>query len=388
MNYNILQKICMIIYLIIMAVSAIINFGTFIYFIPIIGEIATLVFIPTYEINIIITSILVIISGIYVYKNREKKGKIIFLISLLILISIGITSVQVITNVSNQGENISFTEVFEMSDFSNIKVNTEYYTDQNGEKNGVNVYYTEDEIKDKPIIIYIHGGGWIKGSKDDHISMNKNFAKNGYIVISLDYELSTEEKNNWNFTEKQLCYGILWVKNNAYTYNGDTNKIYMIGDSAGGNLLLNISYKINNGEYDTIDQQELPKINAVSVIYPVINLIDFYNNESLIMGDSAKKMVTSYVGGNPHEYSKRYESLNPINHITDKIPPTLIVVGERDSLVPPNSTYIFAERLEKNKLKNKLIRIPYCNHAGDNSINNFMGQTYIKNTLKWFNSYK
>lgn len=387
MKDGILQKLFIIFYLIILAILAIINFGTALYFIPIIGEIATLIFIPTYEINFIITIVLIAISCFYVYRNKGKKGKIFLTINLLIFVCGLFVSTKIITNVNNQGEKISLLKIFEINDFNNVKVNTEYYLDSNNKRIGINVYHVEDKVKNKPVIIYIHGGGWIEGSKDDHEQMNKIFAKNGYVVISLDYDLSTRENNYWNFTEKQLLYGILWGKNNMSLYNGDINQLYMIGDSAGGNLALNLSYKINNGEYDAINEQKLPQIKAVSVIYPVIDLKEFYNNNSFIMENLAKEMVTSYTGENPNKFLERHETLNPGNFITEKIPPSLIIVGEQDSLVPPNATYKFIEKLKKNNVKNKLVRIPYGNHVGDNFVNSFMGQSYINNTLKWFNSF-
>ena len=389
MDKDISQKLLKIFFLIILGIVAIINVGTVLCFIPILGEIATLVFIPTYKLNMIITVFISIVSSFYLYKNKGKNSRIIFAISLLILICFIIISTKIIIDVNNQGEDISLIKIFEVSNFSNVKVDETYYIDQNGKEIGANVYYVEDNVKNKPIMIYIHGGGWISGSKDNHTQMNEAFAKNGYVVISLDYELSTKENNYWDFTEKQLFYGFLWGKENASKYNGDISKVYMIGDSAGGNLVLNLSYKINNGEYDKINEGNLSKINAISVIYPVIDLTEFYNNNnSIIMRNLAKDMATSYIGGTPNKYSERYTINNPENYITDKVPPTLIVLGEQDTLVAPETTYNFIKKLDSAKIKNKLVKIPYGNHAGDISIKNFMGQTYINNTLEWFNNYK
>ena len=128
----------------------------------------------------------------------------------------------------------------------------------------------------------------------------------------------------------------------------------------------------------------MPEVNAVSVIYPVTSVEDFYNMGNFVTAGTARKMAACYLGGSPEEYPERYAAVNPANFISAKTPPTLITLGTGDTSVKPKSTYAFAKKLESEGVKTALIKVPFANHVADNEVNNFMSQAYINNTLKWF----
>ena len=173
-----------------------------------------------------------------------------------------------------------------------------------------------------------------------------------------------------------------WTDINIANYGGSTKRFYMVGDSAGGNLALNLSYKIGSGKY-----KNMPKVNAVSVIYPVTSVEDFYNMGNFVTKPPAQKMAAFYTGGSPEEYPDRYAEVNPVNFVDGNTPPTLITLGTGDTSVSPKSTYAFAQKLQQKGVENALIKVPFANHVADSEDNNFMSQAYINNTLKWFNTH-
>ena len=375
------KKIFRVLYWFILVLCVFEAVGTLLYFVPLIGDLATMGFFRFYKILLACNALLLVMAIVYLCSRKTKKYVIHAVISVISVAVFVFLSVFIPSNINSQGEKISFAKVFSSSDFSEVKEYSTVYTSE-PEKCELSVFYTDDEKNDKPVIFYAHGGGWILGSRYDRLHITKQLAKNGFVVVCADYSLSTQENNYWNFTEKQLLKAVEWTDINIRNYGGSTKRFYMVGDSAGGNLALNLAYKINSGEY-----KNMPKVNAVSVIYPVTSVEDFYNMGNFVTKPTAQKMAAFYTGGSPKEYPERYSAVNPAEYISKTTPPTLITLGTGDTSVNPKSTYAFDKKLEQNGVETALIKVPFANHVGDSEDNNFMSQAYVNNTVKWFNTH-
>ena len=86
-----------------------------------------------------------------------------------------------------------------------------------------------------PVLVYLHGGGWVILSPDSHAGLAKKFAVGaGVIVVSVDYRLAPE--NPYPAGLDDCVAAFLWVRQNAASLGGDPNRVAIGGDSAGGNL--------------------------------------------------------------------------------------------------------------------------------------------------------
>ncbi|MBR3325066.1 MAG: alpha/beta hydrolase [Clostridia bacterium] len=382
-EFTIGAKIVRTMYYIIIYIFAIFMLGNIFYKIPIYGDVATSYSGSLIHVWIIVATLLLIISLIRFIKIKNKINIINLIISIFSVLVCFFILTKIMISFNEQGVNVSLLKSYFKEDVSKVQKEVTNYVDGEGNELPINLYYSESK-NNKPIIVYTHGGGWITGSENDNEYTSKVLAKNGYVVASIGYQLSTEEKHLWDKTEKQILYGI-----NKIATELNSEEIYTIGDSAGGNLALEISYKINNGMYDEVYEEKLPRVKAVSVNYPVTNPKDFYyNNTNVMSSELSKTMARCYTGGSPQEYPNRYETISPANYISKNTPPTSIIVGENDPLVPPYSTYNFADGLNKNGVKSKLVKVPYFGHAGDMYKNNLFNQAYINLTQKWFNDNK
>ena len=274
-------------------------------------------------------------------------------------------------------------------DVSGVRVETYPYTRSEYGTVYLDAYCADDGKTDKPIMIYIHGGGWIQGTREAHAYYSKVFAKHGYVVFSLDYDLSSPERHLAETTELQLTEAFAWVKNHAADFGADIAKLYLTGGSAGGNLALELGYKINAGVYQTAaDGTELPTVRAVSVTFPAANVATFYNNGDLVLGGMAHKMAWSYTGCSPEENPALYDSLAPVNVITAGAPATNIVVGAADSLVPPESSYELDAALEQAGIAHQTVIVPFGNHMFDMVDGNMTNCAYLELSLRWFEQYQ
>ena len=273
-------------------------------------------------------------------------------------------------------------------DVSFVRTETYPYMRSEFSELELNVYTADDGETGRPIMVYIHGGGWIQGTKDSHSYYSKVFAKHGYVVFSVEYDLSTEERHLADSTELQIAEALAWIKNHAADFGGDSSRIFLTGGSAGGNLAIELGYKINGGVYRTsTDGTELPKIKAVSVTFPVASLESFYQNTDPVLGPMAHRMASCYTGCSPEDNPELYESLAPISSITPDAPPTCMFVGAADSLVPPEATYELRDALEAAGITSQMIVVPYGNHMFDIADGNMMNCAYLELSMRWFEQY-
>jgi acetyl esterase len=88
----------------------------------------------------------------------------------------------------------------------------------------------------RPVIMYIHGGGFTMCSKDTHRGIGQIYAANGYVVFNINYRLAPKYRYPAAIEDAALAYQ--WIVENAKTYGGDPERIIVAGESAGGNLTL------------------------------------------------------------------------------------------------------------------------------------------------------
>ena len=231
-----------------------------------------------------------------------------------------------------------------------------------------------------PVIVMVHGGGFISSSRLEGTppAHARWFAEHGYLVISADYTLSTDQRHLWDVTEQQIGCALVWTGANARRYGGDTTRLMMIGDSAGGNLALQAAYKGNSGRLRSSCGGEPPRVDAVSALYPVSDMAQLYANEP------SRVFAERYVGGSPDEYPERYAATTPANHITPQAPPTLLTMGTSDYIVPPHGTRRLHDRLHRGGVPCDLIEVPYGQHVFDAAPGAVGTQVWRQATLRWF----
>lgn len=106
-------------------------------------------------------------------------------------------------------------------------------------KQSLNVYRTDAEAKSLPVpvVIWVHGGGWRNGDKDNRAGMNlcQTWAKSGCVVVGLDYRLTPAVVHPAHIED--VAAGIAWVHGNIARYGGDPQRVFLLGHSAGAHLV-------------------------------------------------------------------------------------------------------------------------------------------------------
>ena len=214
--------------------------------------------------------------------------------------------------------------------------------------------------------LYLYPRRWLgRGNAEAAEADYRWLVERGYLVLSFEYPLSSEKQATWNVTHPLLGCALVWANANAARYGGDASRLALWGESAGGNLVLNVAYMANAGTLKPACSGPLPIIRATAALYPVIDAARMYHNPDPIAGSFARMMTTRYTGGTPIQFPDRYAAINPTTHITAKAPPTLLIIPQSDHLLEQAAAYAFEEKARAEGVKTRLIRMPYAEHSFD-----------------------
>lgn len=215
----------------------------------------------------------------------------------------------------------------------------------NNKCNKMDVYQQIGNSKKLPVIINIHGGGFLLGKKEVNRFYCETLAIKGYIVFCVEYPLSPQTKIIDILND--LIMAINKVNEIAYKYNGNINELYLTGDSAGAYLCVYLA-AIKNNNY----LKDVLKVNSIIPSIKALGLISgmFFTDKIDNIGIFLPKMI----------YGKNYKKLydNAYYNILNKnvmayLPPCFIITGKGDFL--RHYSVMFAKELNKNNIKYELL---------------------------------
>jgi len=199
-----------------------------------------------------------------------------------------------------------------------------------GEWNLLDVYHQKDVSKPMPVIVNIHGGGWVYGNKEIYQFYCMNLAQRGFVVVNFNYRLAPEA--NYPAPLEDINAVMTFMKENADAYYMDINNVFVVGDSAGGQLASHYLTIYTNPEYAEFFTFNVPdvKIRAAGLncgVYDVKRNIEADLNER----------ITDYVGKdnfqNPMAKGTVMESLDVLGNITKDFVPSYVMSAVNDFLV-------------------------------------------------------
>lgn len=239
-----------------------------------------------------------------------------------------------------------------------------------------------------PILVYVHGGGWVGGSHRDRSTDMRFFADQGYLVFSVGYSLSNATRHHWNAVQPQVGCALGWIARHAPELDGDPGRIAMIGDSAGGNLVVNSAYIAATGTLPSAcAPSPSPRIRAVVAVVPALYTKELATNPYPVIGPAVASMLHSYTGGTPQQYPSRYESFESERFISALAPPTLLLAGESDHLVAADQSRRFAARAEQAGVQVRRVAIPFTNHVFGLASTSYSRQALRQLTLHWLGKH-
>lgn len=108
------------------------------------------------------------------------------------------------------------------------------YAGNADEANTLNIFYKNDSIKDKPVLIFVHGGSWSSGKKETYWWLGRNFARKGVVTVIINYRLAPNVQ--YEKMGNDCALAVKWVKEHITDYTASADKIFVMGHSAGAHL--------------------------------------------------------------------------------------------------------------------------------------------------------
>lgn len=108
------------------------------------------------------------------------------------------------------------------------------YANNSDLNNSLNVFYKNDGVKDKPVLIFIHGGSWSSGKKETYWWLGRNFARKGVVTVIINYPLAPDAQ--YEKMGDDCALAVKWVQTNIANYTASADKIFVMGHSAGAHL--------------------------------------------------------------------------------------------------------------------------------------------------------
>lgn len=204
----------------------------------------------------------------------------------------------------------------------------------------LDLYAPEKISKPVPGLIFIHGGGWTGGSRDVYKPYTVSYAKKGYVAATISYRFSGEA--TFPAAVEDAKCAVRWLRANSAKYHVDPNKIAVIGGSAGGHLSLMVGYSSEVPELEGDGGN--PKVS--SRVQAVVDLYGPYD----LTTDFARKagVVKKFLGDKTYdEAPELYKRASPMTYLTKNDPPTLILHGTIDDVVPIEQSDRLAARLKE-----------------------------------------
>ncbi|MFI9511075.1 alpha/beta hydrolase fold domain-containing protein [Nocardia sp. NPDC052566] len=211
----------------------------------------------------------------------------------------------------------------------------------------------------RPAVVWVHGGGWSEGDRGEGPKWHRWLNDKGYAVFSIEYRLAPPAR--WNQAPADIKCAIGWVKQQAGQFGVDPERVMVAGGSAGGNLALMGAYA---------DDRVPPScavgdtsVRAVAAFYPPTELVSAWRDTGA--PEYGRKAMRDYLGGSPDEVPDRYAAASPTTYVRQGLPPTLLLHGARDHVVPIGQSTELAARLQAVRVEHQLLSIPFGEHAYD-----------------------
>ncbi len=214
-----------------------------------------------------------------------------------------------------------------------------------------------------PLIVYIHGGAFKMGSKEQGAPLE--YLAQGYALASINYRLSQHAL--FPAQVEDCKSAIRWLRAHAAEYRLDPERIAAWGPSAGGHLAAMLGTTGDTTEFDTGAHLDQPsRVQAVVDYFGPTDFLqmDAHRLAGGMVHDPADSPESELIGGPIQQNREKAARANPITYVSKNDPPFLIVHGSADPLVPHHQSELLEAALKAAGVPVTFYTVPGAGHGG------------------------
>jgi acetyl esterase/lipase len=212
----------------------------------------------------------------------------------------------------------------------------------------------------RPLIVWVHGGGWQSGDKSQCLPVRLGFPDRGYSVACVNYRLSVVAP--FPAQIEDVRDAIAFLRTNAARYGVDARRFIAWGSSAGGHLV-SLAGTTSGSAAFTADAVG-SAVQAVVDFYGPIDLTAMATTPGYTSHGAADSAESKLLGGPVLEQTEAARRANPVSYVDRGDPPCLIVHGSADPVVPPAQSQLFHDALRAAGVAVELRVLPGAKHGG------------------------
>ncbi len=220
----------------------------------------------------------------------------------------------------------------------------------------MDVYYPPSASEPWPLVVYVHGGGWQSGDKNEGAGYREvaGLQNEGFLVVSINYRLAPQAKFPAQIQDVKCA--IRYFRAQASTYNLNSSKIGVWGGSAGGHLVSLLGTSDSSAGWDVgeyLDQSS--RVQAVVDMFGPADLTRSFAG----LGSQLQKDV--FGAASPTD--PILAAASPITYVSPDDPPFLILQGEQDDLVPVEQSQSLYDSLQAASVGCELVFVQNAGHG-------------------------
>jgi acetyl esterase/lipase len=213
-----------------------------------------------------------------------------------------------------------------------------------GERQRLDVYSPKGATK-APVLIFVHGGGWYRGGKDEYPFLGDAFVEKGYVTVIISYRVAPQAV--FPASVQDVATSVRWVKENIANLGGDPNRVYLMGQSSGAHIASLVA----------LDPRYLREVgldrNAIRAFVGQAGPYDFR--------DFLEVDKPTQVAMGPRE---NWPQTQPINFVDGKQPPMLLQHGLKDDVVNIKNPDILSGIIKQKGGEVEVRYYPEVDHPG------------------------
>ncbi|MBX9631358.1 MAG: alpha/beta hydrolase [Burkholderiales bacterium] len=207
----------------------------------------------------------------------------------------------------------------------------------------VDVFYPKEiEGSDRPLptIVWIHGGGWVSGTKGQIANYAKVLAHRGFTVASVDYTIAP--RGTYPTPVRQANAALAFLTSNAKQLHVDPSSFVLAGDSAGSHIATQLANTIVSPAYASA-LGILPSLQR-SQLRGMVLFCGAYDTKRINLegpfGGFLRTVLWAYSGSKDFGTNPRFATASVIDHVTGDLPPAFVSAGNADPLLPQSKALV------------------------------------------------